>query len=59
MKIAGFALLLAGWALVLTALVLLAAEAPRTAFVLAGAGVELLGLVIVARCHLTRRKGSR
>jgi hypothetical protein len=59
MKIAGFSLLLAGWALVLSALVLLAAEVPRTAFVLAGGSVELLGLGIVARCHLIRRKGPR
>ena len=59
MKIAGFSLLLAGWALVLSALVLLAAAAPRAAFVMAGGSVELLGLAIVARCHLIRRKESR
>jgi hypothetical protein len=52
MKVAGFLLLVAGWILVLTALALLAAAGPRNAFLLAGAGVELLGLVLFARSHL-------
>jgi hypothetical protein len=47
----GFALLLAGWGLVLAALALLAADAPRIAFVLAGIGVEIVGLVLVIRAH--------
>ena len=51
MKIAGLLLLLAGWLLVLAAVALLAAPAPRSVFVLAGAGVELLGLFLVARAH--------
>jgi hypothetical protein len=51
MKFLGFLLLLAGWGLVLTAVVLLAASAPRVAFVLAGVGVEILGLVLVIRAH--------
>jgi hypothetical protein len=52
MKIAGFLLLLAGWVIVLAALVLLASARPRAAFVLAGLGVELLGLVLVIRSHM-------
>jgi hypothetical protein len=32
--------------------VLLAAPAPRCGFVLAGAGVEMLGLFLVARAHM-------
>ena len=52
MKIAGFFLLLAGGALVLTAVALLALSLPRTGFVLAGVGVEVIGLVLVARSHL-------
>jgi hypothetical protein len=52
MKVAGFLLLVAGWLLVLAALVLLDAAGPRTAFYLAGAGVEILGLVLFARAHL-------
>jgi hypothetical protein len=51
MKFLGFLLLLAGWGIVLTALALLAANAPRVAFVLAGVGVEILGLVLVVRAH--------
>ena len=56
MKVAGFLLLLAGWVLVLAAIALLGAAGPRGAFLLAGMGVELLGLVLVARSHLTLKK---
>jgi hypothetical protein len=52
MKIAGFLLLLAGWLLMLSALALLARGGPRSAFLLAGLGVELLGLVLFIRSHL-------
>ena len=55
MRLAGFFLLLAGWAIVLTAIVLLARVPTRTGFVLAGMGVEVLGLVIVVRSHISRR----
>lgn len=58
MKIFGFLLLLAGWGLVLAALALLAASVPRSAFVLAGVGVEIVGLVVVMRAHLTSQ-GAR
>ena len=50
MKLAGFLLLLAGWGIVLAAVALLGSAA-RIDFVLAGVGVELLGLVIVAHNH--------
>jgi hypothetical protein len=53
MRLAGFLLMLAGWILVLTALAILASPVPRTAFVLAGCGVEILGLVLAARAHRT------
>jgi hypothetical protein len=56
MKVAGFLLLLAGWGLVLTALVLLAKPGARTAFVLAGLAVEVLGIVLAARGHLTLKQ---
>jgi hypothetical protein len=52
MKLAGFFLLLAGGGLVLAAVALLASSLPRTGFVLAGVGVEALGMVLVARAHL-------
>jgi len=56
MKVAGFLLLLAGWALVLAAIALLGAAGPRAAFLLAGVAVEVLGLVLVARSHLTPKE---
>ena len=52
MKIAGFFLLLSGWMIVLTAIVLLPQAASRTAFVFAGMGVEVAGVVLVARSHM-------
>ena len=58
MKLVSFVLLLAGWALVLSAIVLLGSEVPRNAFVLAGCGVEILGLVLAFRSHLMV-KGER
>jgi hypothetical protein len=56
MKLAGFLLLPAGWALVLAAIALLGAAGPRGAFLLAGVAVEVLGLVLAARSHLTLKK---
>jgi hypothetical protein len=52
MKLAGFFLLPAGGGLVLSAVALLSSSLPRTSFILAGVGVEALGLVLVARSHL-------
>lgn len=53
MRIAGFLLLLSGWGLVAAALALLPAAASRLIFLLAGIAVELLGLVLAFRSHLT------
>ena len=55
MKVAGFLLLLAGWGIVLSALILLRSVPPEVAFVLAGLAVELVGLVLAFRAHLPRR----
>jgi hypothetical protein len=54
-KLAGFLLLLAGWGIVLSAVVLLASALPRACFVLAGTGVEVVGLILVVRSHLLLR----
>lgn len=51
MKLGGFLLLLSGWAIVVTALAILHGHAVP-AFVYAGFGVEILGLVLVFRGHL-------
>ena len=59
MKIAGMFLLLAGWGLVLAAVILLRGVGPGIAFVLAGVGVEVLGLVLVMRAHLAQLKKER
>ena len=58
MKIAGFLLLLAGWLLILSALALLAHRGPRGVFMIAGLAVELLGLVLFMRAHLTPKEGG-
>jgi len=60
MRVAGLLLLLAGWALVICAIVLLASLAARTGFVLAGIGVEILGFVLLARTYVPEigRRGA-
>ena len=50
--------MLAGWLIVLAALALLVSLPSRTCFVLAGVGVEFVGLFIAARSHLVLR-GSK
>jgi hypothetical protein len=57
MKMAAFLLLVAGWFLVLAALALLRTPGARGAFVLAGLGVEVLGLVLIFRAHGLARGG--
>jgi len=59
MKFVSFLLLLAGWFLVLAAIVLLASAISRGAFVLAGIGVEVLGLIFAFRSHSIPRGGKR
>jgi hypothetical protein len=57
LKIAGFLLMLAGWAIAVTAiLLLLHTSVAKMVFVLAGVGIEVLGFVLVARAHVPRRR---
>ena len=51
MKTMGLLLLLAGWLIVVSALGMLSGQAARTAFICAGLGVEITGIVLVARAH--------
>jgi hypothetical protein len=51
MKVLGFLLLLAGWAIVVAAVVLLRTELQRSMFVMAGIGVEVLGMILVVRAQ--------
>lgn len=59
MRLAGFLLLLAGWGIVLAALALLSPAMVRTLFVLAGLGVEVLGIALVIRSYplVVRKRG--
>lgn len=57
MKVAGLLLLFAGFAIVLSAFVLLALNAPRGVFVAAGMVVQLLGLILTFRSHITLDEG--
>jgi hypothetical protein len=50
-KLTGFLLLLAGWGIVVAALMLLPSAGSRVAFVLAGIFVQVLGLVLAVRSH--------
>ena len=59
MKLAGLLLLVAGWAIVLAAFLMLGAMAARAAFVAAGVAIELLGLGLLARSHVTPREAER
>jgi len=52
MKIAGFLLLIAGWAIVVAAVALLPSSGARFGFVFAGVAVELFGLTLAVRAHL-------
>ena len=47
--------MLAGWLLVLAAIVLLRALPARTGFAVAGMAVEVLGFVLAARNHIPSR----
>jgi hypothetical protein len=59
MKLLGLLLLVSGWGLVLAALEMLTAPSMLTGFVLAGAGVEVLGLSLTIRSHLPNREDTR
>jgi hypothetical protein len=56
MKLVGFFLLLAGWAIVLAALAVIGSGVQLTAFILSGTGVEILGLALVFRSHRIRHE---
>jgi hypothetical protein len=51
MKLAGFLLLLAGWVIVVAAVILLIPVDARTIFVIAGIAVEIVGLTLVIRSN--------
>jgi hypothetical protein len=59
MRLAGLLLLVAGWAIVLAAFLMLGAMAARAAFVAAGVAIELLGLGLLAHSHVAPREAKR
>ncbi len=54
MKLAAFLLLVAGWIIMISAVVLFVATAGRAAFVGAGVAVQVLGLGLAVRAHLVQ-----
>jgi hypothetical protein len=56
LRLGGFLLLVTGWAIVLTAVAILASGGARAAFVLAGMVVEIVGLALVFQSHRTREE---
>ncbi len=59
MKLAGFLMMAAGWIIALAAVAMLPSDPPRAAFVLAGIGVEAIGLVLAFRAHAAPRREER
>ena len=59
MKYAGLLVMPTGFFLTLAALVLFADPVQRTAFVLVGVAVEILGLVVAVRGHMGARGDIR
>jgi len=59
MKYAGLLVMPAGFFLTLAALVLFPDPPRRAAFVLSGLAVEIMGLVVAVRGHMTPRGASR
>ena len=59
MKLIGCLLLFSGWLIVVAALVMLAAFAQRAAFVAAGMGVEVLGLVLLTQAYTSRQRSAK
>ncbi len=58
-RLAGLALLIAGWLVILFALILLSTPALRYVFVIAGILVELLGLGLVGVHHRAVQGGRQ
>ena len=59
MKLIGCLLLFSGWLIVVAALVMLAGFAQRAAFVAAGMGVEVLGLVLLTQAYTSKQRSVR
>ena len=52
MRIASLLLMVAGWLIVLTAIVMLASGPAQVLFILVSLAIELTGFILLARSHL-------
>jgi len=59
LKLIGCLLLLSGWFLVLAALVMLPTFSQRAAFIAAGIGVEILGLILLTRGYTAMQRETQ
>ncbi len=59
MKLIGCLLLLSGWLIVIAALVMLTTFTQRAAFVTAGIGLEILGLVLLTQNYTAEQRRAK
>ena len=59
MKLIGCLLLISGWLIVLAALVMLQTPVQRAAFIAAGFGTEILGLVLLGNAYATMQRRQK
>jgi hypothetical protein len=59
LKLIGCLLLFSGWLIVVAALVMLAGFAQRAAFVAAGVGVEIVGLVLLTQAYTSKQRSAQ
>jgi hypothetical protein len=52
-------LLLSGWLIVLASLTMLSVFAQRAAFIAAGSGVEILGLVLLTQAYTSMQRRAK
>jgi hypothetical protein len=57
-KLVGFLMLVTGWGLMLDAVATLKSQTQLTIFLLAGVGVELLGLIMAAVAHGAKQEAK-
>ena len=59
MKLIGCSLLFSGWLIVVAALIMLPAFVQRAAFVSAGVGVEIVGMVLLTQAYTSMQRRAR
>lgn len=59
MKLIGCLLLISGWLIVLAALVMLQTLVQRAAFIAAGFGTEILGLILLANAYTVQQRRQK